>query len=48
MDKVELPLLKGKEREKCIPLAVIVGVAILIFVLYITKKKPKYFQFHFL
>ena len=33
MDKVELPLLKGKEREKCIPLAVIVGVAILIFVL---------------
>ena len=36
MDKIELPLLKGRDREKCIPFAVIVGVIILVVILSIT------------
>ena len=36
MDKVELPLLKGRDREKCIPFAVVVGVIVLVVILSIT------------
>ena len=35
MDKIELPLLKGKDTEKCIPFTVVVGLGILIFILAI-------------
>lgn len=37
MDKIELPLLKGKDREKCIPLAVILGLVLLVIILAVTS-----------
>ena len=36
MEKIELPLLKGKDREKYIPLTIVVGVAVLAILLTIT------------
>lgn len=33
--KVELPLLKGSDREKCIPAAVIVGLIIMVIIFFI-------------
>lgn len=36
MEKIELPLLKGKDREKYIPLTIVVGVAFLAILLTIT------------
>lgn len=34
-EKLELPLLKGSDREKCIPASIIVGTIILLFILLI-------------
>ena len=36
MDKIELPLLKGKDKEKCIPLTITVGLIILVVILSVT------------
>ena len=34
MEKMELPLLKGSDREKCIPITVIVGlIGLVVFFL---------------
>lgn len=35
-DKIELPVLKGSDREKVIPLSIVVGTIVLLFILLIT------------
>ena len=36
MDKIELPLLRAKDKEKCIPYTMIIGIAVLVVVLAFT------------